>query len=160
MKITGTIYKMATKLNNFNAISNVEYFLPIGDKQVNMNNQIGSYVHFIFLKEIYCNPVDKNNFSKKKLQKIFYFHGIFYLKDVIDFQLFRYSKNTKKLIELKEYFEKLEKPSFPIKAKIVMEKYNIKEGKELGQKLKYLENLWVENSFKITDKEVDKVFLS
>jgi tRNA nucleotidyltransferase/poly(A) polymerase len=41
-----------------------------------------------------------------------------------------------------------------------MEKYNIKEGKELGQKLKYLENLWVENSFKITDKEVDKVFLS
>ena len=41
-----------------------------------------------------------------------------------------------------------------------MEKYKIKEGKELGQKLKYLENLWVENSFKITDKEVDKVFLS
>ena len=35
----------------------------------------------------------------------------------------------------------------------------IKEGKELGQKLKYLENLWVENSFKITDKEVDKIFI-
>jgi len=83
-----------------------------------------------------------------------------YLQDVIDFQLFKYSKNTKKLIELKKYFKKLEKPSFPIKAKIVMEKYNIKEGKELGQKLKYLENLWVENSFKITEKEVDKVLLS
>ena len=40
-----------------------------------------------------------------------------------------------------------------------MEKYKIKEGKELGQKLKYLENLWVENSFKITDKEVDKIFI-
>ena len=40
-----------------------------------------------------------------------------------------------------------------------MEKYKIKEGKELGQKLKYLENLWIENYFKITDKEVDKVFI-
>ena len=54
MKITGTIYKMASKLNNFNAITNVEYFLPIGDKQVDMNSRIGSYVHFIFLNEIYC----------------------------------------------------------------------------------------------------------
>ena len=41
-----------------------------------------------------------------------------------------------------------------------MEKYNIKEGKELGQKLNYLENLWVENSFKISDREIDKAFLS
>ena len=40
-----------------------------------------------------------------------------------------------------------------------MEKYKIKEGRELGQKLKYLENLWVENNFKISDKEVDKVFI-
>ena len=37
--------------------------------------------------------------------------------------------------------------------------YNLKEGKELGQKLKHLENLWVENSFKITDKEVENTFL-
>ena len=40
-----------------------------------------------------------------------------------------------------------------------MEKYNIKEGRELGQKLKYLEKLWVENSFKISNKDVDKIFL-
>jgi len=54
MKITGLIYKMATKLNNFNAIANVEYFLPIGNKQVDMNSRIGGFVHFNFLKEIYC----------------------------------------------------------------------------------------------------------
>ena len=41
-----------------------------------------------------------------------------------------------------------------------MQKYSVKEGKELGQKLKHLENLWIENSFKITDKEINKVFLS
>jgi len=82
------------------------------------------------------------------------------LLDVIDFQLFRSNKKNNKLVELKKYFEKLEKPNFPIKAKIVMEKYNLKEGKELGQKLKYLENLWVENSFNISEKEVENTFLS
>ena len=41
-----------------------------------------------------------------------------------------------------------------------MEKYNLKESKELGQKLKYLENLWVENSFNISEKEVENTFLS
>ena len=66
----------------------------------------------------------------------------------------------KKMIELKKYFEKIEKPIFPVKAKLIMQKYNVKEGKELGQKLKHLENLWIENSFKITDKEINKVFLS
>ncbi len=43
---------------------------------------------------------------------------------------------------------------------LLLEKYKIKEGKELGNKLKYLENLWIENSFKISDKDVDKVFLN
>ena len=41
-----------------------------------------------------------------------------------------------------------------------MEKYNLKESKELGQKLKYLENLWVENNFNISEKEVENTFLS
>ena len=41
-----------------------------------------------------------------------------------------------------------------------MEKYNFKEGRELGQRLKYLEKLWVENNFEISDKDVDKAFLN
>ena len=78
---------------------------------------------------------------------------------MIDFQLYRSNKRDNKLIELKKYFEKLEKPKFPIKARIIMEKYNMKESKELGEKLKYLENLWVENNFNISEKEVDNTFL-
>ena len=41
-----------------------------------------------------------------------------------------------------------------------MEKYNLKEGKELGQKLKSLEYLWVENNFNISEKEVENTFLN
>jgi len=131
---------------------NSDYFLY----QFNVSNEAKKRINF--LKESYCKLQDKNTFSKKNLQKIFYFYGKLFLEDMIDFQLFITGKNNKKLIELKEYFKNLEKPKFPIKANIIMEKYKIKEGRELGQKLRYLENLWVENSFKITDKEIDKVF--
>jgi len=113
-----------------------------------------------FLKEIFGKKINNNFFTKKNLQKIFYFNNKDYLIDLIDYQLFKSNKLNKKLVELKKYFENLDKPSFPIKAINIMEKYNIKEGRELGQKLKYLENLWVENSFKISDKDIDKVFLS
>ena len=77
--------------------------------------------------------------------------------DVIDFQLFRSNKKNNKLIELKKRFEKLEKLLFPIRAKFIMEKYNLKEGKELGQKLKEIEMFWIDNSFKITDKQIEKI---
>ena len=131
-----------------------EFFLY----KFNMSNEAKKRINF--LKEIYDKSNDKNTFSKNNLQKIFYFQGKSYLLDVIDFQLFRSNKKNNKLIELKKHFEQLEKPLFPIKAKIIMEKYNLKEGKELGQKLKYLENLWVENGFKISEKEVENTFLS
>ena len=133
---------------------NSEFFLY----KFNMSNESKKRINF--LKEIYNKSNDKNTFSKNNLQKIFYFQGKSYLLDVIDFQLFRSNKKSNKLIELKKHFEKLEKPIFPIKAKIIMEKYNLKEGKELGQKLKYLENLWLENSFNISEKEVENTFLS
>jgi tRNA nucleotidyltransferase/poly(A) polymerase len=131
-----------------------EFFLY----KFNVSNEAKKRINF--LKEIYDKSNDKNTFSKNNLQKIFYFQGKSYLLDVIDFKLFRSNKKNNKLIELKKNFEKLEKPQFPLKAKIIMEKYKLKESKELGQKLKYLENLWVENSFKISEKEVENTFLS
>jgi len=131
-----------------------EFFLY----KFNVSNEAKKRINF--LKEMYDKSNDKNTFSKNNLQRIFYFQGKSYLLDVIDFQLFRSNKKNNKLIALKKHFEKLEKPKFPIKAKIIMEKYNLKEGKELGQKLKYLENLWVENSFNISEKEVENAFLN
>tara|TARA_B100001173_G_scaffold5718_1_gene5021 strand:+ start:45 stop:1319 length:1275 start_codon:yes stop_codon:yes gene_type:complete len=133
---------------------NSEFFLY----KFNMSNE--DKLRINFLKEIYNKSEDQSTFSKKNLQKIFYYKGKSHLLDVIDFQLFISNKKNNKLLELKKYFENLEKPKFPIKAKIMMQKYNLKEGKELGQKLKSLENLWVENSFNISEKEVENTFLN
>ena len=133
---------------------NSNYFLY----KFNFSNE--NKKRIIFFKEIFGKKISNNFFSKKNLQKIFYFKNKDYLIDIIDFQLFRSNRSNKKLIEYKKYFENLEKPIFPIKADHMMEKYNIEEGKELGQKLKYLEDLWVENNFKISKKDIDKIFFS
>ena len=133
---------------------NSEFFLY----KFNVSNETKLRINF--LKNVHDKSNDKNTFSKKNLQKIFYFQGKQYLLDMIDFQLFRSNKISGKLLEFKKYFENLEKPKFPIKAKILMEKYNLKEGRELGQKLKYLENFWVENNFNISEKEVENTFLT
>ena len=111
-----------------------------------------------FLKKSFLESAEKNYFSKKNLEKIFYFNEKSDVLDLIDFELFKSKKNKKKLIELKNYFIKTEKPVFPVKAKYIMEKFDLKEGRELGQKLKYLEDLWVNNSFNISEKEIEKTF--
>ena len=133
---------------------NSEYFLY----KFKMSNEAKSRINFI--KEIFNKSDDKDFFSKKNLQKVFYYQGKPHLLDAIDFKLFISNKKNSKLLELKKYFENLDKPKFPIKAKVMMEKYNLKEGKELGQKLKSLENLWVENNFNISEKEVENTFLN
>ena len=45
----------------------------------------------------------------------------------------------------------------PISADLLMKKYNISEGKQLGQKLKTIEQIWVKNDFKISDQQVDNI---
>ena len=65
---------------------------------------------------------------------------------------------SKKLIDLKKYFEKFEKPIFPLKSRDLLDKYKVKEGKDFGQKIKLLENIWLNNSFKLSKKEIDNVF--
>ena len=38
-----------------------------------------------------------------------------------------------------------------------MMKYNIPEGKQLGLKLKMIEEEWVKNNFQISDKKIDSI---
>jgi len=45
----------------------------------------------------------------------------------------------------------------PIGADILMTKYKIPEGKQLGLKLKMIEEEWVKNNFQISDKEINNI---
>jgi len=41
-----------------------------------------------------------------------------------------------------------------------MAKYNIPEGKILGNKLKLIEETWVQNNFQISEKQIKKIIKS
>ena len=45
----------------------------------------------------------------------------------------------------------------PISAEMIMKKFNIPEGKELGLKLKTIEKEWVENNFEISSQKIDNI---
>ena len=51
-------------------------------------------------------------------------------------------------------------PALPIDANTLMSKYNIPEGKMLGNKLKLIEEMWVQNNFQISDKKIQKIIKS
>ena len=77
--------------------------------------------------------------------------------DVVYFNIFKSKKINNKLIKVITNLKDKILPSVPIKADVLMSQYNIKKGKELGKKLKIIEELWVENNFQISEKEVKKI---
>ena len=105
----------------------------------------------------YRERVNIKNFTEKNLNKFFYFNGKQAVIDIINFKLFNSNKNEKKLIKLIHIFKNKVIPSIPIGADILMSKFNIPEGKILGNKLKIIEETWVQNGFKISQKQVQKI---
>jgi len=77
--------------------------------------------------------------------------------DIIYFKIFKSNKVDIKLIKLIDIFKSKQTPIMPFKADLLMEKYNIPEGKVLGAKLKAIEEVWTNNNFKISEKEVLKI---
>jgi poly(A) polymerase len=105
----------------------------------------------------YKKNVNIKNFTEKNFNKIFYFNGRQAVIDIINFKLFKSNKLEKNLIKLIEVYKDKIKPTMPIGANVLMSKYNIPEGKILGNKLKILEELWVQNCFQISDKQIQKI---
>ncbi len=129
---------------------NSDYFIY----KYNLPNELKDKINFLKYYSIKKNTNEILN--KKELQKIFYYKEKSDLIDLIDFNLLYY-KQSKKLSELKKYFEKLDKPIFPIKAQSLIDDYGYKEGRELGQKLKNLEIKWIENNFTLSKKDMEKI---
>ena len=110
----------------------------------------------LFLNDYFKNKNNKN-FNTKNLWKILYFNGKQSLLDLINFNIFTSKKVDKKLINFINFFKDKKAPILPLKATTLITKYNIPEGKELGLKLKQIENKWVDNNFNISGKEVEKI---
>ena len=110
-----------------------------------------------FLYQNYPNLSDNNFFSEKNFHKLVYYNDKSLVIDLIDFKICVSKKDITKMIKLKNSIIETNKPIFPIKAKNLIEEYNLKEGRELGTKLKKIEDVWVQNNFKITNQEVNRI---
>jgi poly(A) polymerase len=105
----------------------------------------------------YKENANIKNFTEKNFNKIFYYNGKQTVLDIINFKLFTSIKVEKKLLKLIEIYKNKIIPTFPIGANMIMRKYNIPEGKTLGNKLRLIEETWVQNSFQISEKQILKI---
>ena len=104
----------------------------------------------------YENIKSSNFFSEKNIKKLVYFLNKEYVLDLLLFSICINKKiNISSVKKLIEYVNVCVKPKFPISGDF-LKTYGYDSGKELGKKLKSLEDKWITNDFIIDKKEVDK----
>jgi poly(A) polymerase len=159
-----------SKLNSFalRNIANVDFILLLSLMIIDGTDNVDYFVYkynlskkdqkrLLFLNKFYSKKVNRSFFSEKNLDKILYFNGREALNDIIYFKIFLSKKVDDNLIKLIKIFKEKEIPVLPLKANTLIEKYQIPEGIELGKKLKAIEEIWSNNNFKISEKEIQKI---
>ena len=134
-----------------NQADNADYFLY----KFNLSKKDQKRIKY--LDNFYKSKINKNTFTEKNLIKNFYFDGKESVLDIINFKIMTTKKIDQKLIILKNLFENKNLPKFPLETKNLMKEYDLIEGKTLGKKLRLLEEFWVNNDFKITKDQIDKI---
>ena len=110
-----------------------------------------------FIDNFYKEKINSKTFTENNINKIFYYHGKEITLDILNYRKIKTKKEDGTLNQLIQHYEILEIPVMPVSAKFLMKKYKFPEGKQLGEKLKIIEEEWVKNNFKISDNQVDNI---
>jgi len=105
----------------------------------------------------YKEKINLNSFTINNMNKVFYYSGKQACLDILGYKTIFSKKIDNNLEVLSKHFENIISPVMPVSADLLMKKYELKEGRELGQKLKEIEDEWVKNNFKISEKEVENI---
>jgi len=130
---------------------NADYFLY--KYNISKKNQKRIKIIDNFFKE----KINSKTFSENNMNKVFYYYGKEVTLDILNHRIIKLKKVDYFLKELREQYEKRNAPIMPISADLLMKKYKIPEGKQLGEKLRIIEEEWVKNNFKISDQQVDNI---
>ncbi len=112
------------------------------------------------LKSIFSKEPDLEYFTKDNLLKILLQKGKENLIDILDFKILISKKNKDQLLDIKNFFNNCEIPEMPVKAKDLIVKFQLKEGKLLGSILREIEEQWLNNNFKISDTQIENIVKS
>ena len=130
---------------------NVDYFLY----KYNLSKKDKKRIKIIH--NFFKDKFNLKKFTQYDFNEYFYYEGNQAVLDLLRFKVIKSKKIDKSLIELIEYYKNKPIPKMPIGAELLMQKYKIPEGKQLGVKLKKIEVEWVRNNFTITDKQVENI---
>ena len=130
---------------------NIDYFLykfKISKKDQKRIKNIDNF---------YKEKINSKTFTENNMNKIFYYLGKQSTLDILNHRIVKLNKEDGALKELVKHYEIIDAPVMPINADFLMNKYDIPEGKQLGEKLKLIEKEWVKNNFKISDQQVNNI---
>ena len=126
-----------------------------------------SCTNIIFQKKDQRRAYAINNFYNEKnglktlseanLNKVLYYDSKQAVLDILYFKIIKTKKADKKLLSLLKLYKNKVRPSLPVGAGLLMTKYKIPEGRQLGSILKLIEEEWVRNNFEISEKQIDNI---
>ena len=109
------------------------------------------------LDDFYKDKTTIKKFSKKNLNKLFYYKGKENVIDILNFKIFKSKILGNDILELLNFYKDKPMPQLPVRANTLMEKYKIPQGKILGDMLKIIEEEWVNNNFQISDQQIKNI---
>ncbi|WP_440924129.1 CCA tRNA nucleotidyltransferase [Candidatus Pelagibacter sp.] len=130
---------------------NLEYFLY--KYNISKKDQKRAYA----IDNFYNQKDGLKTLDEANLNKVLYYEGKQAVLDIINFKIIKTKKLNKKLLSLLELYKNKITPSLPVGANLLMTRYKIPEGKQLGSMLKLIEEEWIRNNFKISDKQIDSI---
>ena len=130
---------------------NLEYFLY--KYNISKKDQKRAYA----ISNFYNEKEGIKTLNEANLNKVLYYDGKQAVLDILNFKIIKSKKLDKKMLSLFELYKNKITPSLPIGADLLMTRYNIPKGKQLGSMLKSIEEEWVRNNFEISEKQIDNI---
>ncbi len=130
---------------------NTDYFLYKFNVSKKEQRRIKSIDNF------FKDKFNSKSLTKNNMDEIFYYQGKEVILDILNYKMIKSKKIDNSLKQSINYYEKKITPIMPVNADFLMKKFKISEGKQLGDKLRIIENYWVKNNFKISDEDVDNI---
>ena len=109
------------------------------------------------IDNFYKEKISSKTFTENNMNKFFYHYGKKTTLDILNFRIIKSKKIDNSLKILIKHYEDSVAPTMPVSATLLMKKYEILEGKQLGKKLKEIEEEWVKNNFRISDQQVKNI---
>ena len=130
---------------------NVDYFFY----KYNLSKKDQKRIKIIY--NFYKHKFNLKKYTQYDFNEYFYYEGNQAVLDILRFKAIKSKKVDKSLIELYKHYKDKPIPKMPIRADLIMQKYKIPQGKQLGDKLKKIEEEWVKNNFTISEKQVENI---